>query len=507
MNELQVSQHEVPAKYSKSPSKNPKIILGIILIAYFCQGVFLAILQPIFTGQDEARHYNSIQLIAEPYREHIKDPVPLIGSQNKNDLSTYRFSEEIRETARATDNHLLRSEDYNTTRFSQSSLGPNESSINSRAWSVANFIGGKYTPDAVTSTTLYHSIASLIERFFADDSILTRFYLIRLFSVILGTIAIFFAYLTARTIGFSSPISLLITAIIAFQPKLALYLSQINYDALLIPLYFLFTYLSARIVRDGFTKPNTIALLLTLTAAIYTKATGALLLIMILPLFVPMLWQKFYHHKNEKQKRVLCISTLLGIISIMLAFSLYFFGSATALFDKLSTLPTYLEKSLSWNKTIWPSESYWGILGWTNSSFLQSVPIVIFLIEFIASLGLSLLFFSKKLRAAYPSHLPSQKNVLFLLSMIIILQLGVRVADWEAFTRVGGMTMSLGTPGRYFLPTLLAHILILTTGLGSFLTYFGKQSWLRPIITLWLLLMVAFTLHTIFNTIIFRYYL
>lgn len=486
---------------------NPHFLLSLILIAFFSKGVFLAVIQPTFTGQDEARHYNSIQLLAE-----TEDPAkrsqatPATREQDKDDLSTYRFSEEIREAARATDNHLLRSETYHTMRFSETSVGLNEPTIESRPWSAANFRSEEYTPDAVTSTTLYHSIASLIERFFADDSILTRFYLIRLFSVILGTIAIFLAYLTARTIGFSTTLSLIITATIAFQPKLSIYLSQINYDALLIPLFFLFTYAGTRIIRDGFTPSNILLLMASMTTALLTKATGALLLFMTFPLFVPMLWQKFYRHQNEQQKRILWISTLLGIIGIIFAFSLYFFGSATALLEKLSTLPSYLEKSLSWNKTIWPSESYWGTLGWTRSWLLQTVPMIIFFFEVIASIGLLLLFFSKKLKAVYPSYLPNTNQVLFLLSMIAILQLGVRVADWEAFTRVGGMAMSLGTPGRYFLPTLLAHILILTTGLGALVAYFKQERYFNTLLLGLLILMVSFMLHTIFNVIIFRYY-
>jgi len=47
--------------------QKPQFILILILAVFLFKGVFLATVYPIFTGQDEARHYNNIQYISSPH--------------------------------------------------------------------------------------------------------------------------------------------------------------------------------------------------------------------------------------------------------------------------------------------------------------------------------------------------------------------------------------------------------------------------------------------------------
>lgn len=489
---------------------NPVFLLTFILLAFFSKGVFLVVLQPLFTGQDEARHYNSVQVLAEPIDFSSQQrATPVLVEQEKDNLATYRFSEEIRQTATATDNHLLRSDIFNTIRFSDTVLGREEALIEAKSWSTLNYTNLKteYYPDAVRSTIFYHQIVAFIESAFSDESILVRFHLIRLFSVILGTIAVLFAYLTARTIGFSTTVSLITTAIIAFQPRFSLYLSQINYDTLLIPLFFLFTYASARIIRDGFTPTNVFLLMGAIIPALFTKATGTLLIVMALALIIPYFWKKLHSLENTHFRHILLTSLTLISVGVVTYLYLHFFGSHLSFSQKISTLWVYLSKTLSFQGVFWPSETYWGTIGWTESWFIRFAPSFIFLIELAATLGLCLLFISRRMKSdAYPPFLPSKKQILFLILIIFTLQLGVRFADWHTYIEVGSMARSLGTPGRYFIPALLAHILLLSAGLGALLHYFGKARYFYFTLILILAFISCLTLHIIFNAILLRYY-
>ncbi len=484
----------------------PTVILVLILLTFFCKGVFLSATQPIFTGQDEARHYNSIQLIAEPYQQNQKPAIPVTEAQNKDDLSTYRFSEEIRETARITDNQLLRSDIFNTIRFSGSSTGLQELRTHSQPWSVANDTQGRFGPDAVRSAIFYHQLTASIERFLGEESILVRFYAIRIFSVLLGTIAVLLAYLTARTIGFSPTTSLIATALIAFQPKFTLYLTNINYDALLIPLFFFFTYASARVIRDGFTLPNIFLLIAAIIPALFTKATGYLLIPLTFFLFLPYLWQVFQRVEGKRLRSAILLLAVTFFTGILSFLYVHFFGAEAPFLQKLSTLTTYLSKTISFEKVFWPSETYWGMIGWTKSWTIQYATSFIFIVELVATIGLLLILFSRRFKENYPSFLPAKKQLLFLFFMVLILQAGVRFADWNTYIRIGGMAMSLGTPGRYFLPTLLAHILLLVSGLGAFLAYFKKESYFHTLLTALLILMIALLFHLTLNVITLRYY-
>ncbi len=482
--------------------KNARFILILILTIFFLKGVFLSAIQPIFGGQDEARHYDTIQYLAEPKgavseneKEERKNDSDL---RDKDDFSTYNFSEEIQKTAEATDTDILRGELYNTIRFSTSSDGMNESDINARIWKPYNY----YTePDiAGIGDSLYHKTASQIEKLFSDQSILVRFSLIRIFSVLLGTFAIYLSYQIARTIGFSTKVSLILTAILAFQPKFSLYLTNINYDVLLIPAFFLFTYAGVLTLKNGLNWKTISLLLLSILIATETKGTGYILVIALLGIIAFLLYEKVKLQDKKVRYSIYGACFIISLAVISFLFSHFF------QIKNLSSVGDYISKTITFNRFVLPSETYWGTLSWVNSSLLSNATNIIFVIEMIALLGIGLLLFSKKFKEDYPSFLPTRKYVIFLISMIIALQIGVRIADWSVFSRIGGMKMSLGTPGRYFLPNLVSHILLVGVGLGALLAWLKKEQYFEPILLTILIGIFSLMMYLIFNVIILRFY-
>ena len=91
---------------------------------------------------------------------------------------------------------------------------------------------------------------------------------------------------------------------------------------------------------------------------------------------------------------------------------------------------------------------------------------------------------------------------MFFLLMVIALQAGIRFYDWKIFARTGAL--ELGTPGRYFLPNMAAHIALLFTGLGM---VFRKKEYFDISLLVGLLLMFSFSLYLIFDVVMPRYYL
>lgn len=482
--------------------QDSRVILTLILLVFFLKGVFLVALLPIFGGQDEARHYNTIQYLAEPTGAVSKNEKEQKANndrqRDKDDFRTYNFSEEIQKTAEATDTDILRGEIYNTIRFSPSSDGMNESEINARIWKPYNYYDEPDT--AGIGNSLYHRTASQIERLFSSQDILVRFSLIRIFSVLLGSFAVFLCYHIARTIGFSSRISLILAAILAFQPKFSFYLTNINYDAFLIPSFFLFTYAGARTLRNGLNGKSISLLLLSILIATQTKGTGYILVIALLGLITFLLSEKVKLQTKKIRYRIygMCIIISTTVVSFLFNHFLQI--------SSMSSLGDYISKTITFSRFILPSETYWGTLSWVNSPLLSNVTNIIFVIETIALIGLALLLFSKKFKVQYPAFLPARKYVIFLIGMILALQIGIRIADWSVFSRIGGMKMSLGTPGRYFLPNLASHILLVGIGLGAVLAYFKKENYFEPLLLTILIGSFSLMTYLIFNVIILRFY-
>lgn len=463
--------------------------------------------QPIFEGQDEARHYNTIQYLAEEQNilvnaqknERLND----IETRDKDNFDTYNFTEEIQKTAVATDVNILRSDSFNTAVFSNLSEGIHESLVNSRIWKSHN----TYTePDiAEGGRSLYHKIFSRIEGILTEYSILIRFYFLRIISVILGTFAVFICYSIAKNIGFSSKVSLILTALLSFQPKFSIYLTGISYDTLLIPMFFLFTYSSVRTLKEGPTWKNFALLIGSMVIAIETKPTGYILVVPFITLVTYLLYEKVRLQKKSLQYSVYAFCLFL-FISVVFYFSSHFLESNLSLSNQINSIGNYLSKTLTFGKFIMPSDTYWGILGWTNNAFLWTVPWGILLLELLALFGLGLLFFSKTFSQSYPSFLPAKKYIIFLIGMIVALQLGVRTADWHGFSQIGSMKFGLGTPGRYFLPNLSAHILLMATGLGALLAYTKKERYFETILLGLLILMFSLMIYLTFNALILRFY-
>ncbi len=485
----------------------PPFVLSLILFVFFLKGVFLGAIQPLFVGQDETRHYNTAQYLAEP--EDAISAAQIIkkknydGARNKDDFSTYNFSQEIQKTAEAVDNDALRGNIFNTTHFSQTSVGRNESIINSKIWKPYNYYSD---PDVAGTSSLYHKLAAQIEKLFASQSILVRFYLLRIFSVLLGTVALYFCYRTAQTIGFAPRTSLILTALVAFQPKFSLYFTNINYDVLLIPMFFLFTYAGVHALTYGLGRKNLSLLITSIVIATQTKATGYILIVVFATLIAYLLHEKIKQQQRYFQYGIYSISFLMILLIISYLYST-FLSNDLSQHKIIDTLSAYLSKTITYSRFVLPSDTYWGTLSWTNSWAVNNTMTFIFYLESIALFGLGILLFSKKFHHQYPSFLPEKKYLLFLIGMIIALQLGVRAADWSAFSRLGDMSLSLGTPGRYFLPNLSAHMLVMAAGLGALLAFVKQEKYFNPLLIGILILMFSLTTYLTFNAIILRFYL
>ncbi len=475
--------------------KKPRVILILILSIFFLKGVFLATLYPLFTGQDEARHYNTIQSIsypAVPSDQKIKRQAKHKDKQIEN----YNFSQEIIHAGKVSDLNIIRKGLYDTANFVPGYIGKNENSLNSSQWKPLNY----YYPADTATHTFYHTLASWIEKAFSGSNILVRFYLIRILSVFLGTLAVFLTYFIAVNIGLKKNYSLILTAMLAFQPKFTMYFTNINYDVLLIPLFFLFTLGGIFSLKNGLKWKNFTLMLLALILALITKGTAIVLLVAFLGLMTFHFYQKI---KNSSHKlSYLSFLLVFFFLTIFLANTQYNLrgllpvkNTSTQTF---SSLQKYLDTSLTMGRFALSSRTYWGSLSWKDNWLTHNFTDLVFFIEGLAGIGLLMFFWSKKTL----NFLPTKKYILFLLLMIVALQLGIRTYDWKVF--MSSHKLVLGTPGRYFLPNLASHLILVFVGLGALLK---KERYFKNVLLTGFILMFSFGFYIIFNLILPRFYL
>jgi len=470
--------------------KNPRFILALILSVFFLKGVFLATITPIFVGQDESRHYSSVQYLAEPR------PItwPLIGKDltEKEGFEVYNYSQEVQGTARAIEHDKVNDYLFSTYFFIQRYDGKNETEINNNNWHQYN----EYASPNIAGKYLYHHLASGIEKIFGEQSILVRYFLVRIFSVFLGMLTILFSYLIAKNIGLSSKNSLLLTAIIAFQPRFSIYSATISYDVLLILMFALFTFGCVLALKNGPNWKNIPLIMASIYLGIRAKPTAYILVIGAALLFAYFAYEKV-KNKSKNIKYVTGLLIASAAVIILIYFKNHFVGSVNSFAIFATSINNYLHESLTAGRFALSSRTYWGSLGWVDNWFLGNATDIIWGIEAFAVAGIVFFFVSKR-----PEHLPERKYIVFLVVMIILLQFGIRAADWTIFRNLG--SLELGTPGRYFLPNLTTHIILVFIGIGALLQ---KKIYFERLLIMGLIIMMTFMMYIIFDTMIFRFYM
>lgn len=481
-------------------SKKPLFWLSILLFVFITKGVFLSILFPFFQGPDEQLHYATIQHHDEP-REKTW---PITRSATRvgvgSDISTFGFSEETIRSAQTTGFDEVKFQNENTQEFSQSATGLNENEIINNKWKKYIDI---YPTNTSGTSSIYYSLGTKIEQLLSDRSILTRFFSIRFLSIAFGALVVLLAYLTARKIDLSERNSLIIATLVAFQPMLSASASQVNIDIALILAFSSYIYVSAWMLHDGMNRKNLVLLPLTLLLAFYSKGPGIILFALTPFLLGYLIYKRFdISPKRFFLWAILSIFVLSSLVFLLVPKN-YLIGitnfSAASRFDSpIESLTKYADKTLGTGALLRTEASYWGHFGWLDTKVSSDALTAIRDIEMVAFLGIALFLLSKKTA----SYLPQKKYVIFFIGIIFALQLAIRFYDWRVFDATGQIL--IGTPGRYFLPNIIPHILLIVTGLGFFTR--NKKQFDILLKTL-LVLMILYSLYAMIDIIIPRYYL
>lgn len=465
---------------------------------------------PIFRGQDEARHYNTIQYLANDKQEKCQNELNKRGlesEQNKRDLSTYRYSDEIRETALVSQNKQIRGNYYDKVVFTNSVNGLKEKEFKQQQHSkVQRFC----PPDIATSMFnkdnlgIYHKSLKSVENLLAKKNIFIRYDVMRIISVLAGVVFLYLAYGIFITVGFSKKQSLILTAIISFQPKLAIYFTNINYDVFLIPFWTAFVLVGVRILKSGWNIWRAFGLLILLFLGVKTKPTAIALLGLAVYLIIYSLWTKRKQIKNSK-----ALLVGVGIVSLLGLYLLLKRVEVLTLFTN-SNFGLYLTKSLS--KVYGSSRDYWGAISWNGSVLSATYVKIIWFIEWVAWFGLGIwLAETRSLQDCRDrvSAKVSVKYLWFMLASIVVLQIGVRVADWKIFSERGAL--ALGTPGRYWLPNIVPHFVLLAMGLRVVAGFFEnkrlREKYFELSLLVLLIIMILYWSYEVFDVVIPRFYL
>lgn len=449
----------------KQVVKNHLFFAGSVVAFFGCMSFFASLLLPVFQGPDEPVHYATIQKwahpkqVASPVQEGVDPPQP-----NQNDIRTFRFPAEVTQAALLTRFDEVKWQSENTLHFTSSSL-----------WGVdeQTFVAAHHErvitalPSGTSGTWSWHYwLGSKIESALGQEDFFTRFFVMRFLSVLLGLGVAICAWYAFSSLGFAQREAWLVALIATSQPMLVATAAIVNIDIALIFSFSLFFLGSVRLIYHGFSWHWTILTIVAAILGIAAKGPGIVLILtlVLLPCFTHS-WTSIRACLFKKETFLIAgVLIGLGWIAIPPAYltDITRFNQTSAFASPLVSVGHYLEKSLDPNTLSWSHTSYWGNFGWLDTPLPDLILELIIAAELVALFGLFGYLWAKD----QPDYLPTKKVVLWSLFLVLSLQLAIRFFDWRVFDATGKLL--IGTPGRYFLPTVLPYTLLIITGLGWF---------------------------------------
>lgn len=409
---------------------------------------------PLWHFPDEQAHFAEVQLLVERgvYRKK--------GNNLARDIY---LSEKLLGTERdwAGKNKFTHHPEYNIE-YTQSLVGQYEKEIKNFPLSFRKELVKK---EAAGYPPLFYWLTGIFYRLVYNQDLITRVFVSRFASIIFSSLLVFLSFKIGELLfGKNLLLSLALAILVSFQPMLTFTGSGVNSDNLMNLLFTLVIYLSLKILKKP--KPGYFLLLFTtLALGEYTKPHFKIAFL-VLPFLL------LFHFKKTFK-----ISSILALLAIVFLKPirdrlLSFFGRGDLGFwlpDVNPDSSKHMSPGLSFPAHfLWTIKHtiaevvpwYWGVFKWLGVALPRTVNRILNRLVLVAAIGVIL----KLVRNLNLKKIRKEKNFFFLLYVSGIYFLSLTVWDWF-YTRSRGF--SLGMQGRYYFPTLAAHMGLVLIGLMS----------------------------------------
>lgn len=299
---------------------------------------------------------------------------------------------------------------------------------------------------------LYYYLAAPFY-FLGGSSFLGRFFAVRLLSVILHLLTVWLGYQAAKRIFKSSRLGLTTAGLVAFQPMLSFLSVGVHYDPLAIFLVTAFIYsvvFSRRVfswtaaLLGVLVKPDLIFLPFLKLRVKWLFGSAVTLLLVLAALTRPLVafiasqqtgaLDKWLYLTNLNEYSAAASFWLTSLSNGQLWLQLKNYFAATAAIHWAQIFP-------------W----YWGTFGWLEVPLPAWVFAFLKLVMLVSLLGWVKWWFSQR-----------TGNWGWFWALVLIQALIVSANDFKVFTETGKI---FGIQGRYFLPAILAQMILLVFGL------------------------------------------
>lgn len=439
-------------------SKAERNLLLLILLVTFLKGVAWAALTPLWQAPDEYTHFSPIQFIAEtgrlPGLQDTHMSKELCKSINMLQVNVVAYDQSGRQSFTQDQPNPVQ------TQISEMPSGERKSMVEEGCVSV-----GMHTPP------FYYLLGALVYRLVYNTDFFVRTFAVRILSVILTTLSVYFSYLITQEIfPKRRALRLSVAIAVSFHPMMTFLGSVINTDSMLFCLSTILIYLSVRIALHGITIRRALVFGIFIGLGILTKPH---IYSMFLPIGAALLTAGWSQRKEWR--RWIYLVALIGMVALLVGgWGIYrsvrlndnaFYANPGNELWGLEHNPNY-EKTfigfLYWYEQRLQTnllQSYWGNFGWLDSPMPDTVFILIKWLLILSFTGLVVLI-SRYIRERRWEDEQKAGLVVVLAGLSIFLMF---IVYGYMYMRAYGLQHP--SQGRYLLNPIAAQMLLFVVGL------------------------------------------
>jgi 4-amino-4-deoxy-L-arabinose transferase-like glycosyltransferase len=454
-----------------------------LLLSTFFKGLVWAGVVPLWHFPDEQAHFAQLQIIAEgrftqfegsSTSREIYESEMLLGTfRNEKGNNLFTFHPE-----------------YNIP-YTDSFWGVTEGKINALPLSSRK---ETTIAEATGYPILYYSLGAIPYLLFYQTSLFTRVFAVRCFSVLVSVATVWFAYKIGKIVFKKELPALTLGILVSFQPMFTFVGSGVNSDVMLNFFFTMFIWACLLV----FEKPNLkhIGLvILSLGGGLFSKSQMAVAAILaIVPLTLAL--RTFL---SRRRKDFLADKKMLFVLV-----GATLFAYAVARWGRLSQISGFilagkervevtLGEHLAWTLRHTIAEVlpwYWGVFKWLGVVLPRWVNRIQMRLLLIGGLGLAVWLVQRIRQRSWKRQ---DWYIVWLGVVAGAYFFSVTLWNWQFRIAYG---FPFGVQGRYFFPTIVAHMALIIVGLTSLVPR-KLERWLLALLSGWWLVLSGIGLYIV----------
>lgn len=449
-------------------------LFNLLLISLIVKQLVWTVFIPLWQFPDEQAHFAQIAYFVEVGKWGL----------GANLTKEILLSERILQTERdwAGNNKFTYHPEYNIE-YSDTTSGLKEAEI-------VNFPIRERSQlvkeEATFYPPLYYFPGKIVYSLFYQQNLFIRVFIARLLNLVYFCLLAVLAFKLFRLVFNDNLFALCGVTILTYQPMFSFVSAGVNSDNLFNLLFLASIYVSLRIIKKGINIKGVLFAVIIYLLALYTKPQSQIIILIYL---FPLIYNIIRYRLRKIAYLTVIISvSILALLIINQVKGNRFLPDVNYTNITLGDLPIFLNfliESLKHGyKEVLPW--YWGVFRWLSFTLPRLAYRLINLFSLVLVIGV-LLFVNKKIRKREFSFKIISLGFLLYVSVLYFLI----ITTWN-YLFVKNQGFSFGIQGRYFFPTISAHIGILLFGVLGLSAKRKIQA-----VTFWLLTSGSVLLHEI----------